>query len=270
MNDHHTGIDRELLQRIVQLADEREVPVGLLPIEEIAAALGISRMTLYRRIGTRQSLNEAVRALGIEPGQEPDAHERAVQAAADLIRRDGIAALTVESVAMKARCALPTIYAQFGSRNGLLAAVFERHVPILAVRDALMDVPAGEEAAFQATVARAYHVILDAIAGDRELFRALLAEALRDPSGEIDEFLVDRYVPAVASHIVPWIERHIASGVIRRVPVVLVLHQFIAPVLLHTATRPILDAAGIFALPPLEETCDLLAEMFARAVIAER
>lgn len=268
MTDHHAGIDREVLQRILHLAEEREVPVGLLPIEEIAAALGVSRMTLYRRIGTRQALNEAVRALGIEPGQEPDAHERSVQAAADLIRRDGIAALTVESVALKARCALPTIYAQFGSRNGLLAAVFERHVPILAVRDALQEVRPGDVEAFRVTVARAYRVILDAVGSDRELFRALLAEALRDPSGEIDEFLVSRYVPAVASHIVPWIERHIASGVIRRLPVVLVLHQFIAPVLLHTATRPIVDASGIFPLPDLDETCNQLAEMFVRAVMS--
>lgn len=268
MTDHHIGIDRDILNRIIGLAEERQVPVGLLPIEEIAAALGVSRMTLYRKIGTRQALNDAVRALGLETGEEPDARERAVRAAADLIRRDGIAALTVEAVALKAHCALPTIYAQFGSRNGLLTAVFERHVPIFEVRDALMDVEPGDAAGFRATVATAYRVILDAVGGDRELFRALLAEALRDPSGEIDEFLVSRYVPAVASHIVPWIERHIASGVMRPLPVVLVLHQFLAPVLLHTATRPLVEASGFFSVPLLDETCAELADMFTRAVAA--
>ena len=40
-------------------------------------------------------------APGIEPGQEPDAHERAVQAAADLIRQDGIAALTVDGASVR-------------------------------------------------------------------------------------------------------------------------------------------------------------------------
>jgi AcrR family transcriptional regulator len=263
------AIDLDLVREIVRIAEERQVPVGLMPVEEIAGALGISRMTLYRRIGSRQALNDAIREMGIRTGEEPDARERAVQAAADLIRRDGIAALTVESVALKAHCALPTIYAQFGSRNGLLTAVFERHVPVLAVRDALGDVEPGDTDSLRGTVAGAYAVILDAIGNDRELFRALLAEALRDPSGEIDQFLVQGYVPAVAGHIVPWIERHIASGVIRRLPIVLVLHQFLAPVLLHTAARPLVGASGIFPLPSLAETCDLFAEMFVCAVAAE-
>lgn len=261
-----TAIDRDLIREIVRIAGERQVPVGLMPIEEIAGALGISRMTLYRRIGSRQALNEAVREMGIPTGEEPDARARAVRAAADLIRQDGIAALTVESVALEAQCALPTIYAQFGSRNGLLAAVFERHVPVLAVRDALGDVEPGDSDTLRQTVAGAYSIIMDAIGGDRELFRALLAEALRDPSGEIDEFLVTRYVPAVASHIVPWIERHIASGVFRPLPVVMVLHQFLAPVLLHTTARPLVDASGIFPLPSPDETRGLLADMFVRAV----
>lgn len=266
----HKGIDSDLLQRIVQLARDRQVPVGVLPVEEIAGALGVSRMTLYRKIGSRQALNDAIRALGVETGEEPDAHERAMRAAADLIRQDGIGALTVEAVAMRANCALPTIYARFGSRNGLLTAVFERYVPILEAREALADVAPGDIDAFRRTVGTVYRVILDAVGGDRELFRALLAEALRDPSGEIDAFLVERYVPRVASHIVPWIERHIASGVIRDLPPILVLHQLLAPVLLHTATRPLLQSAAIFPLPSVDQTCDQLAGMFVRAVAATR
>lgn len=263
-------IDGELLRRIVQVATDRQVPVGLMPIEEIAGALGVSRMTLYRKIGSRQALNDAIRALGVQTGEEPDAHERAMRAAADLIRQDGIATLTVEAVAMRASCALPTIYARFGSRNGLLTAVFARYVPILAVSEALEEVAPGGVDAFRRIVAKVYGVILDAIGGDRELFRALLAEALRDPSGEIDAFLVGRYVPRVVSHLVPWIERHIALGVIRELPPILVLHQLLAPVLLHTATRPLLEAAAIVPLPSIDQTCDQLADMFVRAVSATR
>lgn len=266
MTERHTGIDRELLQRIVRLAEDRRVPVGLLTIEEIAEALGISRMTLYRRIGSRQSLHEAIRGLGIATGEEPGAEERAIQAAADLIRQDGIASLTIESVALRAKCASPTIYTRFGSRNGLLTAVFERHVPILGVTDALRDVQPGDRDGFRRTISGVYRVILEAIGGDRELFRALLAEALRDPSGEIDQFLVSRYVPSVALYIVPWIQRHIASGVIRDLPTVLVLHQLLAPILLHTATRPLLQASRVLPLPSLDDTCDELAAMFVRAV----
>ncbi len=261
-----TDIDRALVERIVAVARERHLPVGLLPVEEIAGALGVSRMTLYRKIGTRQALNDAVRALGLDPGVEPDAHERAMRAAADLIRQDGIATITVEAVAMRANCALPTIYARFGSRNGLLTSVFERYVPILEVSDALVDVAPGDLDGLRRVVATVYRVILDAVGSDRELFRALLAEALRDPSGEIDAFLVGRYVPRVASHLVPWIERHIALGLIRDLPVILVLHQLISPVLLHTATRPLLENAPIFPLPTLDQTCDQLADMFVRAV----
>ena len=268
MQKHQSAIDSELLTEIASLTQERHVPLASIPMEEIAVALGMSRMTLYRKIGSRQALHDALRAHGYDPGEAPDARVRALRAAAELIRRDGVGALTVEAVADRAGCALPTIYAQFNSRVGLLTAVFEHYVPVLAVASVLKPLPAGDPQAFRRTVRRAYQVVMEAIETDRGLFRALLAEALRDPSGQIDRFLVHQYVPAVGTHIVPWIIDQMERGVMRKVPVIVALQQFLAPILFHIATRPLIQDSAMFAVPDVEDACELFADLFCRAMEA--
>lgn len=266
MQKQDQDIDRTLLNDIASRARERHILLASIPMEEIAAALGMSRMTLYRKIGSRQALHDAMRTLGYDPGELPDARMRALQAAADLIRQDGVGALTLEAVAAHAGCALPTIYAQFSSRIGLLTAVFEHHVPVLAVASVLDPVPSEDPAAFRRTVSEAYRVVMDAIETDRGLFRALLAEALRDPSGKIDQFLVTQYVPAVSAHIVPWIVDQMERDVIRKMPVILVLQQFLAPILLHIATRPLIQESVVFSVPDAGDVRETFADLFCRAV----
>ena len=263
-------IPAPILDAVTLVAAERGVPVSALSVDEIAAALGMSRMTLYRRIGSRKALHEALRAGGHDPGEEPDAAERALAAASALIREGGVAALTLEAVAARAGCALPTIYARFGGRTGLLMAVFERHSPVLRVKEALADVDAGDEAALHCVVSRAYAVIYDTFTSEQAMLRALLVEALRDPDGEVGQFVATRYLPSVMTHIMPWVARHIARGVIRPLPLVLVGQQFAAPLVMHIATRGLVVASGVFELPDPGTVCDAMAAMFCRAVAADQ
>nr|MBA2277530.1 TetR family transcriptional regulator [Chloroflexia bacterium] len=108
MNDG--AIDRKLINAVVTEAGMRGVTVAELTVEDIARVLGISRMTLYRRIGSRAALHAAVRATGVDPGDRPGARTRAVEAAAAIIREGGMRSLTLEAVAERAECSLPALY----------------------------------------------------------------------------------------------------------------------------------------------------------------
>src|SRR5918999_658278 len=118
---------------IVEAATEAAAASGRdvadVPLDEIARRAGISRATLFRRIGSRQALDDAVRAAGVDPGGRPEVRARATAAAADLIEEGGLAALTLEAVAARADCSVPALYSQLGGREGLLAAVFDRYSP---------------------------------------------------------------------------------------------------------------------------------------------
>src|SRR5687767_14674423 len=111
-------------------ATESGRDVADVSLDAVARRAGISRATLYRRIGSRRALDDAVRASGVDPGGRPDVRARATAAAADLIEEGGLAALTLEAVAARADCSLPALYGTFGGRDGLLRETFERFSPL--------------------------------------------------------------------------------------------------------------------------------------------
>ena len=101
-----------------------------MPLATIAQAAGMSRSTLVRRLnGSRQALDEAVRATGIDPGGRP-VRVRAIEAGARLVSDRGLATVTLEAVAEAADCSVHSLYAIFGTRDELFAAIYERYSPL--------------------------------------------------------------------------------------------------------------------------------------------
>src|SRR6476661_9171422 len=101
-----TALSPEFISHVAGIAAARSVAVADLSSAELALALGISRMTLYRRIGSRAALHEALREAGLDPGERPGTRERAIEAAAAIVREGGLATLTLEAVAERAECSL--------------------------------------------------------------------------------------------------------------------------------------------------------------------
>ena len=89
----------ELIAAARMASETAGLPLAEISLDEIARQAGLSRATLFRRIGSRAALDDAIRAAGIDPGGRPDVRERATDAAADLIEESGLAALTLEAVA---------------------------------------------------------------------------------------------------------------------------------------------------------------------------
>lgn len=132
------SIAPELIAAALQAAEAAGCDVADVPVAVIAATAGISRSTLWRRLGgARDVLDNAVRAVGVDPGGKPPVRVRAIAAAAELIGASGLSATTLEAVAKRAGCSVYSLHAAFGGRDALITAVFEHDSPIREIEDYL-------------------------------------------------------------------------------------------------------------------------------------
>jgi AcrR family transcriptional regulator len=111
-----------------------------LGVASVAAEAKVSRGTVYRHFEDRDGLVAALRESGRvdQPLPEtPDARERLLDAFAVVLKRQGIAATTLEEVARQAGVGSVTVYRRFGDRRGLLEAFFTERTPRRLVSQAL-------------------------------------------------------------------------------------------------------------------------------------
>lgn len=258
--------DTTLLLRIAEIAETSPVPIAELSMDELASRLGMTRMTLYRRAGTRQEIMAALETLGIDVRQEPDVHARVVEATSRLLRERPLAEVTLEAIAAAAGCSLPAIYARFGNRQGVLRAVIERYSPLVPVREAVAAEMSDEVIDLRRDVRLLYGTVLPRLLQEWSMMRSLLAEVLRDPAGELGIALRNWYLPQVTAVLVPIFTRHMEHGTIRPLPIEIVVQSFMGPMALHAASRQVLIEVFGFQLPDIEETVDLFTDLFCRAV----
>lgn len=256
-------VPAEVVEAALRAAETLGRDVADVPLVAIAREAGMSRSTLIRRLnGTRQLLDDAVRAAGVEPGGRPPVRERAVQAAATLISRRGLIAATLEAVAAQADCSVHSLYAVFGGRDELMRAVFDRYSPILDLDEVLSE----PDAELGETIHRIYRALAEALSREPRVAPAMLAEAFARPTDPAVQALLQHHVPLMLGSVGVWLATEIAAGRIRDLPLPLVIQQMLAPMAIHTMVRP--AAAGIpeVLLPDLDQSCAVFAEAFLRAV----
>jgi AcrR family transcriptional regulator len=245
------------------IAEARDTgqPVSDLSLDRIARRAGISRSTLFRRIRSRQELEAAVREAGVDPGHRAGVRERALDAATEMIVTEGVGALTVEQVARRANCAMTSVHTQFGGRDGLLAAVFDRYAPLPIVEDLLAaDHPTLEDA-----VRAIYGAIFDSLTADAGVIEALIAEALAKPNGVVFELARDQIVPRIVRTVGGWLTREIEAGRCADMPLSLLVPLLIFPLGTHVVARKRLIAAGV-SVPDRDEVIDTMTRAFCRAI----
>ncbi len=259
----------ELLDQLVAMSATAPVPLAEMSMEDIARRLGMTRMTLYRRAGTRDDIVAALRARGIDARRQPDVHERVIEATARLLREQPIALLTLEHIADAANCSLPAIYARFGNRDGVLRAVIERHSPLLPMLETIAINLESPSVDLRRDIRSLYATLFRQVEREWRVIRSFLAELLRDPDSEVGQAVRDWYVPQVRDALVPLFQRHIDQGTMRPLPMPIVVPMFAAPMGAHVGIRGYIELETEFPLTDPQTTIDIFTDMFCRAVGAD-
>lgn len=269
--DSHLAADKlvvaeELVQAALRAAEKRGKGVADVPVLAIAREAGISRSTLLRRLnGTRAALDEAVRAVGVDPGGQLPVRTRALNAAAALISESGLAAATLEAIATRADCAVHSLYMAFGTRDELLRIVFERHSPIPDFEDAL-DTATDD---LTATVRCLYQALAAALGREPRVAPAILAEVFARPTSPTVQTLTQHAAPRMLEVLGAWLNAQVQRGRIRDLPIPLLIQQLMGPMVMHMLTRPALTTLAVVELPDLNTMCTVLAANFVQAVSAD-
>ena len=253
----------ELVEAALRAADELGKDVADVPVTVIARHAGISRSTLLRRLGgSRAALDDAVRARGLDPGGAPPVRTRALDAAAVLIAENGLAAATLEAIASRADCSVKSLYAIFGTRDGLLRTVFERHSPLLDIEEFLAE----DHTDLAATVQRLYALMANSLSQHPRVAPALFAEAFARPTSPATQTLLDYKGRRMLAVIDQWLTTEIQAGRIRDLPQPLLVEQLLAPIVVHMLLRPSAVNLPNINLPDIDTVCDVFTDAFLRAV----
>jgi len=246
----------DLVATAIQTAERCGKDVADVPLATIATAAGVSRSTLVRRLnGSRQALNDAVRAAGIDPGGRP-VRTRAIEAGAQLISERGLANVTLDAVAEAADCSVHSLYAIFGGRDELFAAIYERYSPFHDV----LRISANPSASLEETVAELYRTMLSTLTREPRVAAAMLSDVLGNPHG-IGARIFARYFPRARASVGGWLKTHMEAGRIRTMPIPLLLQQLLGPMVAHVLMRPAM--AGEVGL---DRACAEFTASFLRAV----
>jgi AcrR family transcriptional regulator len=244
----------DLVEAAIHTAEQSGQDVADVPLARIAETVGVSRSTLVRRLnGSRQALDDAVRAAGVDPGGQP-VTLRAIDAGARLVSEQGLATVTLEGVARAAGCSVHSLYASFGSRDELFAAIYEKYSPLSDLENLFTE--SGTD--LEQTVADFYRTMAVDLTREPRVAAAMLADLLSNPNGPAAGIFA-RYFPRALSSVGGWLDAQVRAGRIQNLPVRLLMQQLLGPLLAHLLMRPVMGE-------DLQEACAVFTGTFLSAV----
>jgi AcrR family transcriptional regulator len=96
-------------------------------MDQLALESGLSRATLYRKVGGRDALLTRLAALGVPSGE--DIRTRVLRAAHAVFSAHGLLGSSMEQVAQEAGVGVATVYRHFGDKDTLVRSVVDHIAP---------------------------------------------------------------------------------------------------------------------------------------------
>jgi AcrR family transcriptional regulator len=227
-------------------------------MDEMALAAGVSRAALYGLFGSRAALLDAIGA-----DVPPSVDERILTAGGELVAERGLGGLSLDEVANRSGVSRATVYRLFPGKAALFRAVVLRYLPVEETLEMMetTDKPPGRVMPMLAAgLAQAGHVRIGVL-------RCVLFETTR-AAEEGSEAVFDVTLRSVQV-ILAYLERQMDAGRLRRMEPVLAMQSFLAPVMLHAVSRPVLEQTGLITVS-LEQAVKEFTDAWLRAMAPPR
>jgi AcrR family transcriptional regulator len=231
---------------------------GAPSMDDLAAAAGVSRAALYSLFGTRAALLEAI---GAEVG--PPVADRVLAAAGELVAERGLAGLSLDEAAHRSGVSRATVYRLYPGKAALFRGVVAANLGIdeaIGILTAGADLPPGQ-------VMRALgSMFVERGSVPVGVLRSVLFEVGRrdEETGPVlDEVL------RITSAITGYLEHQMEAGRLRRMDPLVAMQAFLAPVMLHSVSRPVIEDYGLTAVP-VEEAIEEFTAAWLRAMAPPR
>jgi len=206
-------------------------------MQDVAAAAGISKATLYRYVSGKAALRDLVAADIPDSDLEArDARARILDAALGLVSRQGFARTTLEEIAVAAGVSKSAIYWHFKGKEDLTAALIATYTPFPRIAALLAE--AGDRP-FADLVTDIYAIVGTVLAERIDFLRAALPEIQINP--ELATILLGNVLAPLAQDVGARLQHEIDAGMLRPVPLFLALQALMAPLLFNLLLRDALQ-----------------------------
>jgi AcrR family transcriptional regulator len=221
-------------ERIVAAAREGLARGDRPVVAEIIARAGVSKATFYRTFGSREGL---FRELDVDP--ELDGRPAILEAAAELLARDGLARMSMDELAELAGVSRARLYRLYPGKAALFAEIVRTFSPIevvVATMERLAGAPP-ETAMPELAVS-----IWRAVSTHLGVVRPLLFE-VASLGPDVRDTIVGETMPKVLGALGSYLLGQMQEGRLRTMHPVLAIQSFAGPIIVHVLLRPVVTEA---------------------------